>query len=330
MKIFLVFLLACSSLTASSQVYVRLYDGVDSFRNNFWNNWKPKGTGKDTSLYFMDLFGNRTVRGVFNTPVNSFDNGPGYAKGQTLVPDTAMRKGVYESGFSSFSLIGLIDTLKYNVQLFASRQPNSGTLNQTTSFSTQKDTALILTDTNSRRAAVFMNLVSTKGVITFSWYNYGKSTYAYLNAFIIEPVSKNRPVAAMFVDSTSITSPNSIVHLNALFSSEVGGQIQSYQFMQSFGPTKAIFTADSTGRAVVSGLFPGSYRFGVIVNDALLNMDSAFVNVGVKPVFIPTCPICPLCPPPIVCPQPRKVVGGTISVINGQLVVTPIYSDGQP
>lgn len=331
MKIFLVIVIVCSSLTGFSQVYGRIYDGVDSFRNDFWNNWKPKGTGKDTSAYFFDLFGNRAIRAVFNTALSGiFDNGAGYAKGQTLLPDTALRKGAYESGFSSFSFIGLTDSLKYNIRLFASRQPNSGTLNQTTSFSSQKDTVLVLTDTNTIRVAVFNNLVSAKGAITFSWYNFGKSAYCYLNAFIIEPVSKNHPLASLVIDSATITSPNSVIHLNALGSTETGGSIQAYQFLQSAGPSKAIFTADTVGRMVVSGLFPGTYRFGVIVNDGLLNTDSAFVSVSVKPVFIPPCPVCPVCPPPIVCPLPRTLVGGTMKVINGQLVYTPIYSDGQP
>lgn len=325
MKIYLLILLLCSSLTASSQVFVRIFDGIDSFKNDFWNNWKPKGNGKDTSAYFFDVFGNRAIRGVFNTSLGGlYDNGAGYEKGQTMIPDTALRKGAYESGFSSFAFIGLNDSLKYNIRLYGSRQRTDS---QRTSFSTQKDTAIILTDTNSTRVAVFQNLASTKGVITFSWYNYGKATYAYLNAFIVEPVSQFHPVASLLVDSTTITSPNSIVHLNAQGSTEKAGVIKTYQFLQSAGPTKAIFTPDTTGKMVVSGLFPGSYRFQVVVNDSLTNVDSAFVNVTVKPVFIPVCPICPICP---VCPPPRTVTGLTLKFVNN--VWTPVfsYSDGNP
>lgn len=308
-------------MIGSSQVFVRIYDGVDSFRNDFWNNWKPKGNGKDTSQMFFDISGNKSMRAVFNTPVQVFDNGATYEKGQTMIPDTALRKGAYESGFSSFSFIGLNDSLKYNIRLFASRQRTDS---QRTSFSTQKDTVIILSDTNSTRVAVFPNIVSTKGVITFSWYNFAKSTYAYLNAFIIEPVSQFHPVANLIVDSTVINSPNSIIHLSALGSSEKGGVIKAYQFLQSAGPTKAIFTQDSIGKMVVSGLFPGSYRFQLVVNDSLTNVDSAFVNVTVKPVFIPICPVCQICP------LPRNLVGATLKLVNNVWTVVPAYSDGNP
>lgn len=324
MRIYLLILILCSSLIGSSQVFVRIYDGVDSFRNSFYNNWHPKGNGKDTSQLFFDLFGNKSIRAVFNTPVQVFDNGPTYEKGQTLLPDTALRKGAYESGFSSFSFIGLNDSLKYNIRLYASRQRTDS---QRTSFSTQKDTVIILSDTNSTRVATFQNLVSTKGVISFSWYNFGKATYAYLNAFIIEPVSKFHPVANLAVDSTVITSPNSIVHLSALGSSEKGGVIKTYQFLQFSGPTKAIFSTDSIGKIVVSGLFPGSYRFQLVVNDSLTNVDSAFVNVTVKPVFIPICPTCPVCP---ICPPPRNLLEATIKLVNNVWTVVPAYSDGNP
>lgn len=328
MKQLLLFLLSFSLLTAGAQtVFVRIYDGTGPFTNPFWNNWKSKGTGKDTSQTFFDITGNQTkIRSILPDPVTTFDNGSPYLPNQTIALDTALRKGVYESGFSSFSFIGLDDSAKYTITLVASRNRTDP---QTTSFSTLKDTVRILADTNGSRLATFTGLRSTSGKITFSWYNYGTSTYAYLNAFTISATPKNGPKAVIQIDSTTITGPNSLVHVNAGKSLNMA----YYQWLQTAGPSRAIFTSDTGRSMVISGLFPGTYTFQLFINDSLANTDSAFVSVTVKPVL---CPICPTCPPPVVCPvcpicpAPRSATGMTGAFVNGVWTLKFTYTDGNP
>lgn len=135
------------------------------------------------------------------------------------------------------------------------------------------------------------------------------------------------PIARINIDSSVIHNPNSFVRVNA----DSCVRAASYQWVQFSGPTAGIWTAigGTAHKAdmLISGLFPGTYVFGLYVNDSLLRMDSTKVIVTVNPVV---CPTCPVCPPPIVCPPPRTVTGVTVVMVGGVPTLKFTYSDGNP
>lgn len=335
--LFLSLLIYTLNLSAQT-INVRFYDGVAPYTNSFWNNWKVKGAGRDTSAAFTDLIGNVTkIRAVLDDSGTPFDNGTGYIAGQTMLPDTVIRKGIYKTNLSNFTLIGLDDSAKYNLVIYPSRNRADS---QTTLYVYAKDTISVLSNNNATRSASYVNLRSTGGQLNIKWFP--KNGYAYLNAFTLTVIPKTHPTAKIVADSTTISSPNSVVHLNGAQSL---GKIVSQQWFQVSGPTKAIFTGDTAYRIIMSGLFPGTYKFELYVTDSLLNSDSATVTILVKPVVVPAVDSvaigkaylaahpCPGCPPPIVCPicpvcPPPRTATITLVYVNGVPTLKIVYSDG--
>lgn len=326
-KLLSILLLSWSMASQAQYVNIRLYDGVDSFRNDFWNNWKTKGIGRpnDTSQAFVDISQYPTkIRAILGNDGTVFDNGKGYKVGNTWIADTVLRKSVYNSEPISFTLTGLDDSSIYSVSFYASLYKLSG---ESTDFTTGNQSVTVLTDTNSFRTASFTNLSSKAGRIVFSIAP--NKLYSALNGFTIIGVPKHKPVTArIMVDSAIITSPNSIVRVT---DSSLGNR-RSLEWMQLTGPTPAIFTSVSDRGWLISGLFPGLYSFKYLVSDSLGNTDTAFLAVNVKPVFIPPCPVCP---PVVICP-PRRTATGIQVTLNGIPFNIPIagtkitYSDGNP
>jgi len=95
------------------------------------------------------------------------------------------------------------------------------------------------------------------------------------------------PVARICIDSPVINSPNSIVRVNA----DSSQNATSWQWVQYSGPTPAIWTSVSgtphKSDMLVSGLYPGSYVFGLYAMNAAGQADSAKIVVTVKPIIIP-------------------------------------------
>lgn len=323
-------LLLCSALTAEAQyINVRIWPvKVDSFQNSFWNNWGTyRGIQNDTSHAFRDFFLNQTkIRAVLGDDGTNFDNGIGYRSGQTWLPDTVLRVGMYGTGKIPLTLINLDDSTIYTVTFYGSRQRTDS---QSTRFSYGSQAVSVLTDTNTTRAAVFTGLAPVKGTLAFSFVNV--RTFSYLNAFSIVGVPRHLPIRAKIgIDSTLINYPNSVVRV---VDSSTGAGINSTGWYQVAGPSTAIFTQYTSQAAFISGLVPGNYRFELLVHDNVGNTDSAFVNVTLKPVFIPIpppCPACPLCPPPVVCPPLRTATGVLFTDVNGIPVLKFTYSDGNP
>lgn len=136
--------------------------------------------------------------------------------------------------------------------------------------------------------------------------------------------------AVLLQDSTVLNPPHSVVVLTDSTryadTTNPGGS-----YLQVSGPTKAIFTPGTGRQMYVSNLQPGSYRFELLAmngDTGKYTLDSAFVNVTVKPM-----PVCPVCPPPIVCP-PQRTATSVGVLIGGNLFILPMtavkigYSDG--
>lgn len=325
MKKILVFLLLLSSICHAQYINVRIYDGVDSFRNDFWNNWKITNTGalNYSSPVFTDMFGNKTtVQAQFDNTGTAFDNGPGYALNKPLAPDTVLRKGRYFSDPGKLTFYGLNDSALYSISFYCSRINIGGS---NTSFTINGVAQTVLTDTNTVRVVVFNNVAPVKGNIIVSFK--ALKTFSYMDGFQLIGVAKNPPVTAKIIaDSTTITGPNSIVKLT---DSSTGNR-HTQQFMQNSGPTAAIVTPYSDRGWLLSGLFPGKYAFTYMITDTLGNSSSYPFTITVNPYKCPVCPPVIVCPPPVICPAPRTVTGATYVITNGVMTVKFIYSDGNP
>lgn len=296
--------------------------GSDTLHNPIWNNWNTWGKSNDTSGTFRDIAQYKTtVRAVLGNSGTRFDNGAGYLAGKSILPDTVIRRGISNGGIIYFSLLGLNNGSSYTVTFYASRNLLSG---QKTIFSINRDSVTIPTDTNAIRTAVLPNLVPTKGELDFYVQNQPTS---YLNAFRIEATPPQQLFAKINIDSTTIHSPNSLVHVNTDSSYEKGSHIAAVQWWEVSGPTTAIFTpVNAAGsQVIISGLFPGTYQFETLVNDTLANTASALVTVTVSPLIIPPCPVCL---PPVICPPKRTVTGVSWTLAAGVWVPVFTYSDG--
>lgn len=153
----------------------------------------------------------------------------------------------------------------------------------------------------------------------------GMSTPIQPPPVVVPPIK-----AVLLQDSTVLNPPHSVIVLTDSTryadTTNPGGS-----YLQVSGPTKAIFTPGTGRQMYVSNLQPGSYRFELLAmngDTGKYTLDSAFVNVTVKPM-----PVCPVCPPPIVCP-PQRTATSVGVLIGGNLFILPMsavkigYSDG--
>lgn len=328
-----IFLILFFPFAVKAQVFnVRILTTSDGWSNPLFNSWLIPNIPQvnDTSQALVDILGNTLkIRAVLSSSDYTFDNGVGYLAGKTEIPDSAIRYGSYSNQRPrTLSLIGLDDSSKYTITLYATRQRTD---TQKTTFSVDSISTTVLTDTNTSRFPVFANIRPKSGRIDIKMTNTG-GVYSYLNAFQVQVIPKIRPQAVLWVDSTVITYPNSVVRMTANGSLRATPAIR--QWYQTAG-LPAIFTGTPSDTVFVSGLRPGNYRFGVIVQDTLGNMDSTAVAITVRPFL---CPICPICPPPVVCPvcpvcpAPRTVTGvnWAIDPTTGKFTLKFTYSDGNP
>jgi len=313
----------------NSQIYnVRILPANDGWLNPFWNSWFIPNTSRtnDTSQILVDILGNPSkIKTILSASDYTYDNGVGYLAGKTFLPDTVIRYGSYVNQKArTLTFINLDDSAKYTIYLYASRQRTDG---QRSIFNIGKDTITFIADTNTMRWPTFANVRSIGGKIVVSMVNAPGSVYTYLNAFRLSVTPKSKPVAVITIDSTVINYPNSVVTISA--NKSLRAIPNFVQWYQSAG-LPVIFTTLNRDSMTISGLRPGSYRFGAIVQDSLGNLDSTSVAVKVNPFL---CPICPICPPPVVCPTcplPRTVTGVNWTMVNGVWAPTFIYSDGKP
>jgi hypothetical protein len=325
-KLLAVFLLLSSLISWGQYINVRINPSnfPDNFSNSMWNNWKMKGIGylRDTSSAFIDMFGNQTtVRAIMSNDGTGFDNGVKYSSNAPLTQDSVLRKGIYISEAGTVTLTSLNDSSVFSISLYASRDRTDS---QSTIFSVGNQSITILTDKNLTKAATFNNIAPTKGkiVVTFKQLK----AYGYLNGFQIVGVMKHPPITAkLTIDSTIIHYPNSYVRVTDV---STGKGINVNQWFMVSGPKSAIFTPVGTGTnsILISGLVPGTYKFGEIISDSLGNTDSTTIGTTMLAAICQTCPpvvICPVCP---VIPPPRTVTGITWTAAGIKFT----YSDGKP
>jgi K319L-like, PKD domain len=339
MKRLLTILLLLPFLIRAQTINLRI--GQLPYSNPFWNSWKTaNGMTKDTSAYLVDVFGNTTkLRIVLSNSGTAGDNTsstqPYYLPGMGIYPDTVLREFIYNSAPWTATLIGLDSNSVYSVSLFGSRNRTDG---QVDAITCDDSLRYFITDTNTRRQAVFTGLKTDSGKLVFSIVN--GTTYSYLNAIVISGVPLHSAAhARLWIDSTILNYPHSVIRLSG--DSSTGVYANAYSWSVVSGPSTPVFggrpIGDSIGDTMyVSGLQPGKYTFRLLVQDSAGITDSAFASVMVNavapcpvcavcppPVTCPTCPTCPVCPPP---PAPRTVVDLSFDFFTHTTLIT--YSDG--
>jgi len=194
-KIFIFFILSVFVLNVSkgqadkNSVNVRIYGGVNGYKNSQWNNWNvTTGTSNVSSGLLRYADGSAsTVSAVLSNPGSVGDNGVGYSNGSTMCPDTVLRYASYLTVGRTLTISGLNNSTKYNLEFYASRSRTDG---QKTIFVIGSKSVTVLTDNNLTVAAVFTGISPTNGSIVVN-INRG-TTWTYLNGFKITAVGGNQ------------------------------------------------------------------------------------------------------------------------------------------
>ena len=166
-----------------STVNVRLYAGTAPFLNSAWNNWNV-GTGVKTNA----ASGVLKYAGGTNSPFTAVlsyqdqlgDNGVPYLPGSSMCPDSVLRFMSYTSSTRTLTISGLNNTLKYDLEFYASRGRTDG---QVTLFTIGTKTVSVSTDNNGSLPAKFQSVAPSGGKIVVSMAR--GSVYSYLNGFKI-------------------------------------------------------------------------------------------------------------------------------------------------
>jgi hypothetical protein len=178
---------AVITVASGASINVRLYSGINPFKNTQWNNWTvgtPLGNNMASGVLKYQDGSISTVSAVLSAQTGSADNGANYTSGASMCPDTVLRYCSYSLGTRTLVLSGLDNSRKYNLEFYASRARTDG---QKSSFTVGNKTITVLTDNNSSFAALLLSVSPVNGSITITITR--GSAYNYLNGFKITQVT---------------------------------------------------------------------------------------------------------------------------------------------
>jgi Carbohydrate binding module (family 6)/PKD domain/Secretion system C-terminal sorting domain len=191
-----------SSPAVSEFIKVNVYGGSNPYNNSEWNNWnigsQQVSNVSSGTLKYADGTSS-TASANLSSSIAVADNGTGYSG--TLAPDEVLRYASYASGNRTLTLSGLSVSKKYDLELYASREQNSG---NSTLFIVNGTTQTIPTFDNLTQKASFTNLSSdAQGNITVSISQ--TSEYNYLNGFMLTENTNSTSSSSPEVVSSTIT-----------------------------------------------------------------------------------------------------------------------------
>ena len=168
-------------------IKVNLFGGANPYNQGGWNNWNVTGITNITSSNFSYSDGAAsTVNAVLNYSQGVPDNGASY--GGTMCPPEVLRYTTYSTaGTRTVTLLGLNNTLNYDLELYASRA-NTG---NTTQFVINGISQSVITDNNKTNKLTFTNLIPTAGQLVITINKLG--TFTYLNGFTLTEKSGTTP-----------------------------------------------------------------------------------------------------------------------------------------
>jgi hypothetical protein len=288
--VFVIFLFCFYNAKAqplNSVINVRLYGGTNPFRNSQWNNWNI-GTanlsngGSSGILKYADGT-TSTISASINNQGGLSDNGAGYTNGATICPDTVLRYSSYSTITRTFTISGLNNTQKYNLQFYASRQRTDG---QKTTFTIGTQSVTVSTDNNSTSAAIFSSIAPSGGSIVVKLVSSG-GAYNYLNGFKIANTVVNSPPSVNAGNNQTIIFPSDSVMLNGIVAPGTS-KIISTIWSQVSGPGIASLQSPASPNTAAINLTTGVYVFSLKATDSIGLSSSATVQISVLPPNPPT------------------------------------------
>jgi uncharacterized delta-60 repeat protein len=159
-------------------VKVNLFAGSDPIASSEWNNWNNLRSLHYNNFYYSDSTIS-SIDAVLSARNGVNDNGSSYVGG--MAPPRVLRHSSQNTGTRTLTLSGLTVSKRYSIELYASRNANSG---DTTVFTVDGVSKKIGTYRNNTNKATFANLApNAQGqiVVTIS----STKTYNYLNGFTL-------------------------------------------------------------------------------------------------------------------------------------------------
>ena len=168
--------------TVSKQINVQVYGGTNPYTNSQWNNWNVSSQFTSAALKYSDGTAS-TVTASLSINESVVDNGATY--GGTMAPPAVLRYTSYCEVTRTLTLSNLKATATYNLELYASRNSNSGQLSV---FKAGTTSDTISSYNNLTKKALFSGLSASAGklVITIAT----PTGYNYLNGFAITEITQ--------------------------------------------------------------------------------------------------------------------------------------------
>ena len=166
-------------------IKVQVYGGTGAYIDTQWNNWNV-GTASVSNVSSTTFNYSDGTKSAISTNLSYTqaigDNNAGYAStiSNTMCPAAVLRYTSYSNSLRTLTINGLNTSVKYNLELYASRYSSGNT----TIFTVNGTSVTITTYDNYTNKAAFSNIVpNAQGQIIVT-IDKG-STYNYLNGFMI-------------------------------------------------------------------------------------------------------------------------------------------------
>ena len=194
---------------ATKKINVSMYGGSNPYNNTGWNNWNVSN-GSSSNLTSPALKYSdgslSSIKGVLSYTLTMADNGSTYPGGMT--PPEVLRYSSYSKTTRTLKFTGLSTSLKYTIELYASRLTTA----YVTQFAVNSSSVNIATYHNYTNKAVFTNLTpNAQGQIVVNIATV--SGYNYLNGFSLTEQSTTAGIMANNGSVSEANTDNSITSL---------------------------------------------------------------------------------------------------------------------
>lgn len=247
----------------TKNINVNIYGGSNAYNNAAWNNWDigtTSATNITSSLFQYSTGASSTVKAVLSQTETLGDNGSAYQGG--MAPPEVLRYTSYSKQTRTLTLSGLSTSIKYNIELYASRYNTT----YSTKFIVNGALVTIATYQNFTNKAAFSNITpNAQGqiIVTIQSVNNG---WNYLNGFALTEQGTNIPPVANAGPDVTITLPTSSTTLSGS-GTDADGTISSYAWSLVSGPGGSAIVSPSKAQTVINNLVAGTYVFKLLVTD---------------------------------------------------------------
>lgn len=259
-------------------VKVNVYGGLHPFVDPQWNNWNVKDSLQSDKFRYNDATAS-AIRATLSKNGGVGDNGLTYGGG--MAPAEVLRHYSYGTSTRTLILSGLSTSSTYTLELYASRNSNSGFV---TVFTINGSSQSISTYNNLTAKAVFQNLKpDSAGNLSVSIK--GTNYYNYFNGFVLTETFStiNQPPVANAGSDKTITLPANSLTLSGS-GHDNDGSIKSYKWAKGAGPLPFTICSPTSATTTINGLTAGTYTFQLTVTDNSGATANDEVQVTVKPV----------------------------------------------